>query len=127
MKWNIVILLVALGLLLLAFPIIQNGIRYKMNPLTALSVIIMDGTEWSPNYSYRKFQNIDIGMKTNEVLEILGPCLETTTYNGETQWHYTRGQDGRVMSSSSYSTHRRGIIFGTNGLVTKKVYSFYFD
>ena len=98
-----------------------------MDPLSALGVIVMDGTEWSPNYSYQKFQNIDIGMKTNEVLKILGSCLETTTYEGETQWHYTRGQDGRVMSSSSHSTHRRGIIFDTNGLVKTKVYTFYFD
>ena len=127
MKRKVVILLITLGLLLLAVPIIQNGIRYKMDPLTALSVYIMDGTEWSPNYSYRKFQSINIGMTTNDVLRILGPCLATTTYKDITQWHYTRGRDGGVMSSSSYSTHWRVIHFDTNGVVTGKVYTFYFD
>lgn len=126
MKWPVT-LLVVIVLMLLAFPAIQNGIRYKMNPIEASMVPILDGTEWSPDYSFEKFGQITVGMTTSDVLRILGPCFAVTTYDGEAQWHYTRGRDGRVMSSSQYSTHRRGILFDTNGLVVGKVYEYYFD
>jgi len=40
---------------------------------------------------------------------------------------YTMGKDGRVMSSSSCSTHERIVHFNTNGIVTHTTYDFYFD
>lgn len=98
-----------------------------MNPLAAAFIPILDGTEWSPNYSYLGFRKIHPGITTNDVLNILGPCIAVTHYTDQTQWHYTRGKDGRVMSSSSYSTHFRIVSFGPDSLVSGKTFDFYFD
>jgi len=66
-------------------------------------------------------------MTPNEVHAILGDCLSVTQWDGQTQWHYTRGVDGGVMSLSSHSTHVRFIAFGPDGLVSDTTYDFYFD
>lgn len=115
-------------ILLVAVPIVQNGIRYKMGPLVALLVVhSWQDTQWSPTYSYWRFRQIVPGMTTNDVIRILGPCLAETTYEGTRQWHYTCGRDGAVMSSSSFSTHERWVCIDSNGTVTGKVMDFNFD
>ena len=108
-------------------PIAFNSIRYRMNPVAAALIPLMDGTEWSPNYSYATFRKIEVGMTTNDVMGIMGECLGITHYKDQTQWHYTRGLDGGIMSCSKYSTHYRIITFGPDGLVSGKTYTFYFD
>lgn len=127
MKKKIIAAILGAILCFLLVPIAYNSIRYKMSPIAAALIPVMDGTEWSPNYSYWKFKKIRVGMTTNDVLNILGPCLAVTQYQDRTQWHYTRGKDGGVMSGSAYSTHFRIIHFNTNGVVTSKTYAFYFD
>ena len=123
------LIIVAIGILLCGFllPIVFNSLRYRMNPIAAALIPLVDGTDWAPNYSFWKFRQIDIGMTTNDVLSILGPCIAITQYEDQTQWHYTRGKDGGVMSESSFSTHFRIISFGPDGRTTSKTYDFYFD
>ena len=127
MKKIIIAAVLSAFLCFMLVPIAYNSIRYKMNPIAAALIPFSDGTEWSPNYSYWKFTKIKTGMTTNDVLSILGPSLAVTRYQDQTQWHYTRGKDGGVMSGSEYSTHFRIIHFNTNGVVTSKIYDFYFD
>ena len=108
-KWFALIIVV-----LLAIPIVQNGIRYKMNPLESLIVVpFYKDTKWSDNYSYWRFRQISVGMTTNDVVRILGPCLVETSYDGAKQWHYTCGRDGAVMSGSRFSTHERWVCINT--------------
>ncbi len=121
---NLVLVVLVVGVF---GPIAFNSIRYKMNPIAAAFIPLMDGTEWAPNYSYSKFRNVRVGMTPNEVLATLGPSLAVTHYKEDTQWHYTRGKDGRTMSSSVHSTHFRIVSFGPDGLVSGKTYTFYFD
>lgn len=127
MKQKLITLILILAVCGALAPVVINGVRYKVNPFEAALISIMDGTEWSPNYSYRKFRDVHTGMTTNEVKELMGECLAVTHYKDQTQWHYTRGKDGGVMSSSSYSTHFRIVSFGPDGLVSGKMYKFYFD
>ena len=127
MKRKLIITIVAASVVALLTPVLFNSIRYRLNPISAALIPLMDGTEWSPNYSYRKFVKIRAGMTTSDVQRIMGPCLAVTEYMDQTQWHYTRGKDGGVMSGSSYSTHFRIISFGQDGLVSSKTYDFYFD
>lgn len=127
MKRRITAAIITAVLIILFAPIAFNSIRYKINPLSAALISLMDGTEWSPSYSYWKFRQVGVGMTSNDVLNILGPCLGTTHFGDLTQWHYTRGKDGRFMSSSSYSTHFRIISFNPDGTVSSKTYDFYFD
>jgi hypothetical protein len=125
---KVIIIAAIVGLLgALVAPVAFNSIRYRMNPLAAALIPLMDGTEWSPNYSYSKFRKVHVGMTTNDALNILGPCLAVTHYKDDTQWHYTRGKDGRTMSSSVHSTHFRIVSFGPDSLVSGKTYTFYFD
>jgi hypothetical protein len=66
-------------------------------------------------------------MTMDEVRAIMGDCLSVVHYDGQTQWHYTRGVDGGVMSVSSHSTHIRFVSFGPDNLVAETVYDFHFD
>ena len=127
MKRRITIAVLSAAMCVFVAPVAFNSVRYKINPIAAAFIPWMDGTEWSPNYSYRKFRQIKIGMTTNDVLSILGPCLGTTQFGDLTQWHYTRGKDGGFMSSSSYSTHFRIVSFNPDGKVAGKTYDYYFD
>ena len=110
-----------------AWPILRNGYLYRMNPLEALLQPFGDGTEWAKGYSFRKFQSIQPGMTTNDVLKILGPPMAVTKAIDEMHWHYTIGCDGGVMSLSRWDTHVRFIVFGSNGVVRRRHIEYYYD
>ncbi len=57
MKKSIVIAFVVALLGAVVAPVVFNSIRYRINPLAAAFISLMDGTEWAPNYSYSKFKN----------------------------------------------------------------------
>ncbi|MDD4872084.1 MAG: outer membrane protein assembly factor BamE [Kiritimatiellae bacterium] len=124
---KIIICIIVLCLTIAIIPVVRNELRYGITPFQAFAITIMDDTVWSPGYTTTKFRSIQAGMTTADVSRILGPSLVQTEYESMVSWHYTMGKDGRVMSSSSCSTHERIVHFNTNGIVTHTTYDFYFD
>jgi len=115
-------------IIMMTYPIVKYGLLYNEDPLTSLLIPFFgNDTVWADGYSLSKFKSIEPGMNQTQVKEILGECLVETPFDDVTYWHYTTGIDGRPMSYSRYSTHRRFVRFNNEGVVTGVTIDFYFD
>jgi hypothetical protein len=128
----------------LSFETAQNVYWYKMNPIAAFYMSIVNVTHWSKEFNEKAFASITIGDKSDTVYKTLGPPLKkellhadftseikeiTNTYylKGDTIWYYSLGADGIGTSSSDGCIHINFVVFDENMKVRKKIKSFNID